>query len=50
MKLVRENARPIGADSGLKEIRLLAESGNFNEVTPKAKLKNTIFCLNISII
>lgn len=35
MKLVRENARPIGADSGLKEIRLLAESGNFNEVITK---------------
>ena len=37
MKLVREKARPIGADSGLKEIRLLAESGNFNEVTVKGK-------------
>ena len=37
MKLVRENARPIGADSGLKDIRLLAESGNFNEVTTKGK-------------
>ncbi|WP_180136506.1 phosphomannomutase CpsG [Acinetobacter sp. YH12066] len=37
MKLVRENARPIGADSGLKEIRLLAESGNFNEVITKGK-------------
>ncbi len=37
MKLVRENARPIGADSGLKEIRLLAESGNFNEVIAKGK-------------
>ncbi|AXF44041.1 phosphohexomutase domain-containing protein [Acinetobacter johnsonii] len=39
MKLVRENARPIGADSGLKEIRLLAESGNFNEVITKGKTK-----------
>ncbi|MGN0936887.1 phosphomannomutase CpsG [Acinetobacter amyesii] len=37
MKLVRKNARPIGADSGLKEIRLLAESGNFNEVITKGK-------------
>lgn len=37
MKLVRENARPIGADSGLQEIRLLAESGNFNEITAKGK-------------
>ena len=35
MKLVRENARPIGADSGLQEIRLLAESGNFNAITAK---------------
>ncbi len=35
MKLVRENARPIGADSGLKEIRLLAESGIFNDVEQK---------------
>lgn len=39
MKLVRENARPIGADSGLKEIRLLAESGNFNEVITKGTTK-----------
>lgn len=35
MKLVRENARPIGADSGLKEIQTLAESGLFNEVAIK---------------
>lgn len=35
MKLVRENARPIGAESGLKEIQILAESGNFNEVQNK---------------
>jgi phosphomannomutase len=28
MKLVRENAKPIGAETGLKEIRLLAESEN----------------------
>lgn len=35
MKLVRENARPIGADSGLKEIQALAESGDFNEVQTK---------------
>ena len=33
MKLVRENARPIGADSGLKDIQALAESGDFNAVT-----------------
>ena len=35
MKLVRENARPIGAESGLNEIQALAESGNFNEVQIK---------------
>lgn len=33
MKLVRENARPIGMDSGLKEIRDLVASGNFKEIT-----------------
>lgn len=35
MKLVREQARPIGADSGLAEIQVLAESGTFTEVTQK---------------
>lgn len=35
MKLVRENARPIGADSGLKEIQQLAESSEFKDVTVK---------------
>jgi phosphomannomutase len=35
MKLVRENARPIGADSGLKEIQALAESGQFKDVLSK---------------
>ena len=35
MKLVREQARPIGADSGLAEIQALAESGAFTEVTQK---------------
>ncbi|WP_353142265.1 phosphomannomutase CpsG [Acinetobacter pragensis] len=35
MKLVRENARPISADTGLKEIQALAESGNFSEVSIK---------------
>jgi phosphomannomutase len=33
--LVREQARPIGADSGLAEIQALAESGAFTEVTQK---------------
>lgn len=31
MKLVREDARPIGAESGLKEIQALAESGEFTD-------------------
>ena len=35
MKLVRENARPISADTGLKEIQALAESGEFIEVVQK---------------
>ena len=40
MKLVRENARPIGADSGLKEIQALAESGDFVEVAQKGKIQS----------
>ncbi|WP_089604247.1 phosphohexomutase domain-containing protein [Acinetobacter piscicola] len=35
MKLVRENARPISADTGLKDIQALAESEDFIEVTQK---------------
>ncbi|MDH1699089.1 phosphomannomutase CpsG [Acinetobacter johnsonii] len=35
MKLVREQARPIGADSGLAEIQALAESEAFTEVAKK---------------
>ncbi|GAB3048761.1 phosphomannomutase [Acinetobacter apis] len=35
MKLVRENARPISADTGLKEIQALAESNQFAPVTTK---------------
>ena len=35
MKLVRENARPISAETGLKEIQALAESGQFTEVANK---------------
>ena len=35
MKLVRENARPISADTGLKDIQALAESEQFNEVAVK---------------
>jgi len=39
MKLVRENARPISADTGLKEIQALAETGTFNEVVEKGTTK-----------
>lgn len=35
MKLVRENARPIGADSGLKDIQALAESEDFISIETK---------------
>ncbi|MBF7688794.1 phosphohexomutase domain-containing protein [Acinetobacter rathckeae] len=35
MKLVRENARPISADTGLKEIQALAESNTFEDVATK---------------
>ena len=35
MKLVRENARPISADTGLKEIQALAESNEFHDVAVK---------------
>ena len=40
MKLVRENARPISADTGLKEIQSLAESGIFAEVEQKGTTEN----------
>lgn len=39
MKLVRENAYPISADSGLKEIKALAESGAFEEVAQKGTIQ-----------
>lgn len=35
MKLVRENARPISIETGLKDIQVIAESGDFK--TPKQK-------------
>ncbi|MEN8282215.1 phosphomannomutase CpsG [Acinetobacter gerneri] len=35
MKLVRENSRPISADTGLKEIQALAESADFTAVAEK---------------
>lgn len=49
MKLVRENARPISADTGLKDIQALAENNEFAEVTNKGTTKNIISCLNLSI-
>jgi len=39
MKLVRENARPISADTGLKDIQALAENNEFAEVTSKGATK-----------
>ena len=43
MKLVSENSRPISADTGLKEIQALAETGEFTEVA----LKGTTQSYNI---
>lgn len=40
MKLVRENSRPISADTGLKDIQVLAESGDFVNVTQKGNVKS----------
>lgn len=40
MKLVRENSRPISADTGLKEIRALAEKAEFSEVAQKGTTQN----------
>ncbi|OAL81006.1 phosphomannomutase [Acinetobacter sp. SFB] len=40
MKLVRENARPISADTGLKQIQALAEAENFTEVAKKGTTQN----------
>jgi len=42
MKLVRENSRPISADTGLKEIRALAEKADFTEVEQKGTTQNYI--------
>jgi phosphomannomutase len=39
MKLVRENARPISADTGLKDIQALAESGEFQAVEQKGNVQ-----------
>jgi phosphomannomutase/phosphomannomutase/phosphoglucomutase len=41
MKLVRRGARPISGDSGLDEIRLLAESGRFEPAGKRGSLVRT---------
>ncbi|WP_227429037.1 phosphomannomutase CpsG [Psychrobacter sp. I-STPA6b] len=38
LKLVRENSKPISADTGLADIQALAESGDFEEVAQKGQL------------
>ncbi|TCB38314.1 phosphomannomutase CpsG [Acinetobacter sp. ANC 4910] len=40
MKLVRENARPISADTGLKDIQALAELGTFKTVEHKGTIQS----------
>lgn len=40
MKLVRENARPISADTGLKDIQALAESGEFTPIEHKGSTQS----------
>lgn len=40
MKLVRENARPISADTGLKDIQALAESGAFTTVERRGTVES----------
>lgn len=44
--MVRENSRPISADTGLAEVRALAESGNFIQskkaASPKTPTKPLI--------
>ncbi len=37
MKLIRENSRPISSDSGLLEIKALAEANKFSKVMPEKK-------------
>jgi phosphomannomutase len=38
MKLVRENSKPISGDTGLLDIKLLAEQNNFKDVTARGVL------------
>ncbi|MDO4441071.1 MAG: phosphomannomutase CpsG [Moraxella sp.] len=41
LKMVRENSRPISADTGLSDIRTIAEQGNFKEATKGKVTLNT---------
>ena len=41
LKMVRENSRPISADTGLAEVRALAESGNFIQSKKGSITQNT---------
>jgi phosphomannomutase len=43
MKMVRDNAKPISADTGLADIRAMAESGNYGE---KAETPGTLTLLD----
>jgi phosphomannomutase len=40
MKLVKEGSKPISGDSGLGDIKKLAEKGDFKEVAQKGTIKN----------
>lgn len=40
MKLVRENARPISIETGLKDIQVIAESGDFRTPAQKGQTKS----------
>ena len=42
MKLVRENSRPVSSDTGLLEIKKLAEKNKFTSVIPKNKKRYVI--------
>ncbi|MDO5652027.1 MAG: phosphomannomutase CpsG, partial [Moraxella sp.] len=41
LKLVREDSRPISADTGLKDIQALAQSGEFTQATKGKVITNT---------
>ncbi len=41
LKMVRENSRPISADTGLAEVRALAEIGNFIQIKQGSITQNT---------